>query len=124
MRLHSVLLYVPNVREVADWYAKHLGLTFIEDAPDGKFSMLKANGGSLLGIHAAENASKSLDNTGLYFAVDDVDAHYERMKDEGCEFVSPPKDQPWGSKMATTRDPAGHCVGIETAITGFQLGEK
>ncbi|MEP0814559.1 MAG: VOC family protein [bacterium] len=116
MKLHSILLYVPNVREVADWYAAHLGLEFIENQEDGKFAMLKSDSGSLLGIHYSPDAPASPGNIGLYFAVADVDAQYEKMRAAGCEFRQEPRDEPWGSRMATTRDPAGHWVGIESPV--------
>jgi len=41
----------------------------------------------------------------IYFAVDDVDLEYERLKARGVNFVEPPKKQYWGGYAALFADP-------------------
>ncbi len=45
---------------------------------------------------------------GVYVAVDDADAHYERAKAAGAEIVRELEDTPYGSREYTARDPEGH----------------
>jgi uncharacterized glyoxalase superfamily protein PhnB len=45
---------------------------------------------------------------GIYVAVDDPDAHYERAKAAGAEMVREIEDTPYGSREYTARDPEGH----------------
>ncbi|MDP9341128.1 MAG: VOC family protein [Actinomycetota bacterium] len=45
---------------------------------------------------------------GIYIAVDDVDAHYERARAAGAEIVRVPEDQDYGSREYAARDPEGH----------------
>ena len=45
---------------------------------------------------------------GIYVAVDDADAHYERAKAAGAEMVREIEDTPYGSREYTARDPEGH----------------
>jgi uncharacterized glyoxalase superfamily protein PhnB len=45
---------------------------------------------------------------GVYVAVDDADAHYERAKAAGAEIVREIEDTPYGSREYTARDPDGH----------------
>ena len=33
---------------------------------------------------------------GLFLRVDDFDAHYQRMRDAGVEFIGEPRDEPYG----------------------------
>jgi lactoylglutathione lyase len=42
--------------------------------------------------------------------VDDVDATVERLRAAGAPIVAEPEDQPWGERLAQTRDPHGNLV--------------
>ena len=41
----------------------------------------------------------------IYFAVDDVDGEYERLKAKGVNFIEGPKEQYWGGYAALFADP-------------------
>jgi catechol 2,3-dioxygenase-like lactoylglutathione lyase family enzyme len=43
----------------------------------------------------------------ISFAVEDVDRLYADAKAKGIVFNSEPKDQPWGARMVSLRDPDG-----------------
>ena len=45
---------------------------------------------------------------GVYVAVDDADAHYERAKAAGAEITREIEDTDYGSREYTARDPDGH----------------
>ncbi len=45
---------------------------------------------------------------GIYVAVDDVDAHYERAKAAGAEIVREIENTDYESREYTARDPEGH----------------
>ena len=45
---------------------------------------------------------------GVYVAVDDADAHYERAKEAGAEIVREIEDTPYASREYTARDLDGH----------------
>ena len=49
-----------------------------------------------------------------YLLIDDVDKAYRSLKDKGVEFITEPKDQPWGGRTATFIDPDGNKFTIET----------
>lgn len=57
----------------------------------------------MLAAHTLAGAS-----AGLYVDVDDVDAHYERVRARGAEIESEPKDQPYGSREYGVKDLEGH----------------
>ena len=48
----------------------------------------------------------------LDFAVDDVDAEYERIAALGVDWVLPPTTQPWGRRTMLFRDPESHLVNV------------
>lgn len=48
----------------------------------------------------------------LDFAVDDLDAEYERIDALGVEWVLPPTPQPWGTRSMSFRDPEGHLINV------------
>ena len=52
--------------------------------------------------------------TEICFLVDDVDNTYQDLKDKGVNFVTEPKDQPWGVRDATFVDPYGNTFIIES----------
>ncbi len=45
---------------------------------------------------------------GVYVAVEDVDAHYERAKAAGAEIIREIEDTDYESREYTARDPEGH----------------
>ena len=48
----------------------------------------------------------------LDFAVDDLDAEYERIGALGVEWVLTPTRQPWGKRSMSFRDPEGHLINV------------
>lgn len=65
-------------------------------------------GSSSIGIGAGE--ANDADRFGLWVYVDDVDAALESLRAVGVVVVAPPEDQPWGERVAQTRDPNGNLV--------------
>jgi uncharacterized glyoxalase superfamily protein PhnB len=52
--------------------------------------------------------NQSAHNYSLYLMVDDPDARHDRAKEAGAEIVSPLRDQDYGSRDFTARDPEGN----------------
>lgn len=49
-------------------------------------------------------------------AVDDVDKLYEELKRKGVRFLSKPRTQPWGQRVAYFQDPDGHIWEISSWV--------
>ena len=62
--------------------------------------------GSTIGI----GAGAADDRVALWVYVDDVDATLERLRAAGAPVVAEPEDQPFGERVAQTRDPDGTLV--------------
>jgi uncharacterized glyoxalase superfamily protein PhnB len=55
----------------------------------------------------APSANRSLV---LDFEVEDVDAHYVRLKDSLSDWVVTPTTMPWGNRAMLFRDPDGNLI--------------
>ena len=53
----------------------------------------------------------------IEFIVDDVDAEYERLREQVSEVVTEPTTMPWGNRALLFRDPDGNLVNLFTPVT-------
>ena len=53
----------------------------------------------------------------IEFIVDDVDAEYERLREQVSEVVTEPTTMPWGNRAVLFRDPDGNLVNLFTPVT-------
>jgi lactoylglutathione lyase len=72
-------------------------------------------GSSSIGIGAGGDDA---DRFSMWVYVDDVDTTLERLRTSGAPVVSEPEDQPWGERLARTRDPAGNLVHLGAPVAG------
>jgi lactoylglutathione lyase len=77
--------------------------------PEGEpgFVSMERDGCSI-GIGAG--GAETDDRFAYWVDVDDVDAAVERVRAAGAPVVAEPADQPWGERVASTRDPDGNLV--------------
>lgn len=77
--------------------------------PEGEASFVTMErGNSSIGIGAG--GASDVDRFGYWVYVDDVDATLEQLRTSGAPVVGEPEDQPWGERVARTRDPDGNLV--------------
>ena len=108
LALDSAMLYVHSVAESVAFYQK-LGFQW-SDEIEG-VAIVAAPGGGHLKLHPVPvGASTVSEGVNLYFAVGDVDAHYERAADAGIDFDFPPTTMSWGARHSYLTDPDGHTI--------------
>jgi DNA-binding transcriptional ArsR family regulator/predicted enzyme related to lactoylglutathione lyase len=108
LALDSAMLYVRSVPQSAAFYQK-LGFE-LTDEIEG-VAIVAAPGGGHLKLHPApDNASTASTGINLYFAVGDIDAHFERATDAGIDFDFPPTTMSWGARHSYLTDPDGHTI--------------
>ncbi len=91
-------------------FYERLGFTQVYQFPDDgdpAFVTMK-RGSSSIGIGAAGDAAG--DRFGYWVYVDDVDRALGDLVAAGSRVVAEPTDQPWGERVAQTRDPEGNLV--------------
>ncbi len=54
----------------------------------------------------------------LVIRVDDVDAAFRGLREEGVTFEGEPADQEWGARHVWLRDPDGNRISLFTPIAG------
>jgi uncharacterized glyoxalase superfamily protein PhnB len=54
------------------------------------------------------SGTDSVTTQGIYVVVDDCDAHYARAKASGARILLEPRDEEYGGRDYTCRDPEGH----------------
>jgi DNA-binding transcriptional ArsR family regulator/catechol 2,3-dioxygenase-like lactoylglutathione lyase family enzyme len=108
LALDSAMLYVRSVPDSVAFYLK-LGFE-LADEIEG-VAIVAAPGGGHLKLHPVpENGSTASEGINLYFAVGDVDAHFEHAGDAGVEFDFPPTTMSWGARHSYLTDPDGHTL--------------
>ena len=90
------------------------------DQPDGRIAHAELSFGSgmiMLGSHPHEGpygewvqppSGSRVNTQGLYVIVNDVDAHFARASEYGAEILMQLRDQDYGGRDYTCRDPEGY----------------
>ncbi|WP_205548292.1 VOC family protein [Pseudomonas carnis] len=115
---HSLTPYmgIDKTGEAIEFYKKAFGATQVMrlDMPDGRVGHAELRIGDsslMLGTPCDQMALRNPDehtSIGLHLYVEDVDAQFQRAVDAGATVVSEPKDQFYGDRSASVKDPFGH----------------
>jgi catechol 2,3-dioxygenase-like lactoylglutathione lyase family enzyme len=112
MHLERFSLIVDDYDEAIGFFVDALGFELVEDSPalttgDGRpkrWVVVRPPGattGLLLAQADGERQMRAVGDqfagrVGMFLSVDDFEAAYERMRAAGVEFVSEPRDEPYG----------------------------
>ena len=122
MHLERVSVIVDDYDEAITFFVDALGFELVEDEAaltnDGRpkrWVMVRPPGartGVLLAQADGEHQRAAVGEqfagrVGMFLRVDDFDAQVERMRAAGVEFVSEPRDEPYG-RVVVFRDIAGN----------------
>ena len=97
-----------------DWLVRAFGFEkhVVFDGPGGTVAHAELRFGpgalSLGSAQSTDDNPWSRVRQGIYARVDDVDALHDRAKAAGAEIASPLKDQDYGSRDFSARDPEGN----------------
>lgn len=109
----AISLNVPDVEASAAWARDHLGFTEVMAAdgfsslshPDAGFNLIYLRTG--LSTFKPASVAGRADGMLVVFTVDDVDADYARLREEGVDVVTPIETEPWGERYFQMADPNG-----------------
>ena len=90
------------------FYRDRLGLPVCKKGADGfsRFVQFDVNG---LGIRVYQwKGEFKRAHSGIQFYVDGVDELYAELKSQGVQFNGEVRDEPWGGRVVTVRDPDGN----------------
>lgn len=123
MRLTDVRLLVGRFEECLRFYTEVLGLQPKLRIPEGTYAEVEAGDvvlslyqrrlmDEVVGAEQDEEAPRT-DRAALVFAVDDVDATLEALRERGADIVTEAHDQEaWGLRVAHVRHPEGNLIEI------------
>ena len=119
-RLFRVAVQVTDIDAAVAAYRLLLGVE-PERVGDGRY-YFRCGATILACVDLAEEGhGEPRPNAGdAYFAVDDLDAYFDRAKQVGCEVLDGPRDRPWGERSFYVRDPFGNplCFVDERTVYG------
>ena len=96
-----VLTY-DDVREAVAWLTRVFGFRERLQIGDHRSQMETVSGGHVVAAQGNARGSRVL------VRVEDLDAHYARVKESGAKIVSDPTDYPYGERQYSVEDLGGH----------------
>jgi len=110
----AISLNVDDPAASAEFAKRHFGFEE-EMAADGFVSLAHPSAGfnlvylriGLATVKPAALAGQRADGLLVVFVVEDVDAEYERLIDEGVEVTTPIETEEWGERYFQVTDPCG-----------------
>jgi predicted enzyme related to lactoylglutathione lyase len=129
MKLVSIRIITADVKRLVSFYEMVTGAEaawgnelFAEiPTPVGTLAIGSEKTVPLFGIGSAEPAANR--SAIIEFIVDDVDAQYERLRDQLSEVVTEPTTMPWGNRALLFRDPDGNLVNLFTPVKDEALAK-
>lgn len=122
MEIAYVNVYVTDLERSVAFFEGTLGLGL--QFADAQFGYASFDAGpiriGLAQIDAEDPDARALTGrqTGVGFAVPDLDARYAKLKGAGVAFPMPPSKQPWGGYMALFADPDGNVFYLDQIAEG------
>lgn len=109
----AISLNVDDVQASAAWVQKHLGFTVAMEAdgfcslshPEAGFNLIYLSTG--LSTFRPSSMSGHADGLLVVFTVQDVDADYSRLREEGVDIITTIEAEPWGERYFQMSDPNG-----------------
>lgn len=121
-RLAYLTLWAVRFDETKKLYREILGMPVVEENPN--FVMFETKGSRLAFHKLAKGPKLERPTVELHMAVNDVDEVYNSLQRKGVKFDKKPANMPWGTRMASFRDPEGYHVEIVGPLKeGEQLKE-
>ena len=105
LRIWDVSLTVSDLQRAAVFYEQVLGLS-----KKYKYSSYAGFdcGGVEIGLVPGEPAEHIPGVPVVDFLVEDIDEAYQALSTKGVQFLKPPQDTQWGSRLAVFTDPDGN----------------
>lgn len=108
--LHTVIISTHNMARLADFY--RAGLELDEGQPHGNDHLGWQLPNLYFGFDLVTQEYAYPGAVSLWFAVDDLQATYDRFVALGAEVKYSPTKKPWGAVLAAVLDPDGNVVGL------------
>ena len=120
----AVSLNVRDERASAEFLRNHFGFAEAMSA-DGFVSLTRPDAGfnviflrvGLPTFKPAARAGNAGEGLLLVFVIDDIDAEFTRLANDGLEFTTPIETEPWGERYFQVTDPNGIVIQLVQWVT-------
>ena len=121
MELVQGRIVTDDVERMAAFYGRLVGVAvtlneYYVEVPTGAasigFSRCRYTEEQTPGVSCTSSLGVRRGEVILDFAVDDLNASYERIGALGVDWVLPPTRQLWGARSMSFRDPEGHLINV------------
>lgn len=114
-RLESIILFVPDIRAAANWYAEIFAAEVQFENPD--FAFINAPG-LVIGFHPADTKCPGgVGGTTAYWQVDDLARAVELLTRHGAKLHRGPGRTDLGAAVAMLIDPFGCTIGLHQSTS-------
>jgi predicted enzyme related to lactoylglutathione lyase len=116
------IFFTDQLVSIKEFYTSKLGLVVTFDSP-GYLALKDPNNESVeLGFMKPGPHQSAFNGGTLYLGIEvaNVDAEYERLKNNGVQIDQPPVDNPWGDRSFMVCDPIGLTLYLNTPIAPAQ----
>lgn len=123
LKFGAAVLYVDDVPAVLRFYEEALGLVpsyydeaagFAQLGEAGHLTLASHAAGELMMPGAYRRAGNQPSGVEVAFLTDDVASAYERAVAAGAGAMTPPREMPWGQRVAYVRSIEGSIIGFLT----------
>jgi len=111
----AVLRIVPNLAAdptgpLLEFYRELFDLELVMD--HGWIATLASDGSARPQMSLASEGGSGTSVPDLSIEVDDIDAVYQRARNQGVSIVYPLTNEPWGVRRFYLRDPSGRVINV------------
>lgn len=119
-----IIFITENYAEMKSFYADILELAVLRDIPEEEFTQFQT-GELFLAVYGKREVEKLMGSpvlgkpgSTIYSLGEssDVDSDYQQLAAKGVQFMTHPKTQPWGQRVAYFKDPDGNIWEIQQWI--------
>ena len=108
MRIGEVCLLTNDVRRLADFYKRLLG---VDNGSDDEVHQFILTGETALTVYNDGTLKDNRNqNICLAFTVDDIEREYQKVLALGARIIEPPTKRPWGAVNMSFSDPDNNVI--------------
>ena len=108
MIIGEVCLLTNDVRKLADFYKKLLGID--NNSDDDTHQFIISEGTNLTVYNDGTEKNNQNRNICLAFTVEDIEKEYSKVQALGAKIIEPPTKRPWGAVNMSFYDPDNNVI--------------
>jgi catechol 2,3-dioxygenase-like lactoylglutathione lyase family enzyme len=124
MKFHSTVIFVKDIEKSKDFYTRFLRFSILNDFGKNVILDNSLTLWEILDEHQINRQLKTHGNSNrfeLYFESEDIEDHFQLLKESGIKFLHEIHEEPWGQRTFRFFDPDNHLIEIGEPLEIFVL---